>query len=276
MSAPVVVLRSGGLGDFVLTWPLLRALHEAGRRVRLLAPAAHLTLLRDTGWLETARPIEGSGLHRLAHDAPASLRRLLQGADVLSFWPDREGRLEAGVLRCGAGSFRWLGSRPAAPPHISLRMLRAAGLPSGPEILDAAPLERGGHGRGVLYVHPGSGSREKNAPVEHFVRCARAWEGPVAVVLGEAERAEGGRYRAAFREAGAALRIQPSLAELRAELESEAGAFVGNDSGPTHLAAALGIPTTALFVSTDPRIWRPVGSRVQIWSHATGLGGESG
>jgi heptosyltransferase-3 len=40
--------------------------------------------------------------------------------------------------------------------------------------------------------------------------------------------------------------------------------FVGNDSGITHLAGYLGIPTLALFGPTDFRIWGPVGRRVEI------------
>jgi ADP-heptose:LPS heptosyltransferase len=48
-----------------------------------------------------------------------------------------------------------------------------------------------------------------------------------------------------------------------------ARAFVGNDSGPTHLAAQLGIPTIALFGPTDPRCWSPVGPAVSIVSPAS-------
>jgi ADP-heptose:LPS heptosyltransferase len=41
-------------------------------------------------------------------------------------------------------------------------------------------------------------------------------------------------------------------------------ATVGNDSGPTHLAAAVGCPTVALFGPTNPAMWSPVGPRVQV------------
>jgi ADP-heptose:LPS heptosyltransferase len=45
---------------------------------------------------------------------------------------------------------------------------------------------------------------------------------------------------------------------------SLARAAVGNDSGPTHLAAVVGCPTVALFGPTDPAVWAPVGSHVRI------------
>ncbi len=40
--------------------------------------------------------------------------------------------------------------------------------------------------------------------------------------------------------------------------------FIGNDSGPTHLAAALGVPTVVLFGSSDSQVWRPWQARFQL------------
>ncbi len=47
-------------------------------------------------------------------------------------------------------------------------------------------------------------------------------------------------------------------------LLSRAGVFVGNDSGVSHLAAATGAPTLALFGPTDPGLWSPLGQRVRV------------
>jgi ADP-heptose:LPS heptosyltransferase len=40
--------------------------------------------------------------------------------------------------------------------------------------------------------------------------------------------------------------------------------YLGNDSGITHLAAMLGVPTVAIFGPTDPKIWRPMGPFVKV------------
>ena len=54
-----------------------------------------------------------------------------------------------------------------------------------------------------------------------------------------------------------------SLVEL-AEWLSACAAYVGNDSGVTHIAASLGIPVVALFGSTNPDLWGPRGPNVKI------------
>jgi ADP-heptose:LPS heptosyltransferase len=48
-----------------------------------------------------------------------------------------------------------------------------------------------------------------------------------------------------------------------AALLSLARAVVGNDSGPTHLAAVVGCPTVSLFGPTDPAVWAPLGAHVR-------------
>lgn len=49
-----------------------------------------------------------------------------------------------------------------------------------------------------------------------------------------------------------------------AALMSEVDLYLGNDSGITHLAAACGTPTIALFGPTDPQVWGPQGPQVSI------------
>jgi ADP-heptose:LPS heptosyltransferase len=44
----------------------------------------------------------------------------------------------------------------------------------------------------------------------------------------------------------------------------ESRAYVGNDSGVSHLAAALGVPTIAVFGPTDPTVWAPLGPKVAV------------
>ena len=51
--------------------------------------------------------------------------------------------------------------------------------------------------------------------------------------------------------------ICPSDLSTLAALLAGAQLFIGNDSGPGHIAAAGGTPTLSLFGPTDPGIWSP-------------------
>jgi ADP-heptose:LPS heptosyltransferase len=57
--------------------------------------------------------------------------------------------------------------------------------------------------------------------------------------------------------------LQASLADLCQAIK-ECSVFVGHDTGVTHLAAALGVPTIALFGPTDANVWAPLGEHVRV------------
>jgi ADP-heptose:LPS heptosyltransferase len=85
----------------------------------------------------------------------------------------------------------------------------------------------------------------------------------VIVALGpaELERLAGGQVEALRRDWQ--VLEAPPLEEL-AGLVARAGAMVGNDSGPSHLAAAMGCPVVAVFGPTSPAHFAPLGKEVQI------------
>jgi ADP-heptose:LPS heptosyltransferase len=59
------------------------------------------------------------------------------------------------------------------------------------------------------------------------------------------------------------LLVNAPLLEVAQRLQ-QCRCYLGNDSGVTHLAALLGVPTVALFGPSDPAIWRPVGRTVSL------------
>ena len=120
-----------------------------------------------------------------------------------------------------------------------------------------------------MVIHPGAGSPAKCWPLERFVELARrlAPSPPgVVFVVGPAEVDWWGGDRIG-RELGShfPLLIAPPLERL-AGLLAEAAVFVGNDSGPSHLAAAVGPPTIALFGPTSPTHFAPRGASVRVVS----------
>jgi hypothetical protein len=121
------------------------------------------------------------------------------------------------------------------------------------------------HGNPVL-IHPGSGSPRKCWPAERFVSLIerlRADGRAVRVALGEVEL-ERWPPQQVEQLAGVAEVVRPATyLDLLDEL-MKSGAYVGNDSGPSHLAGIIGLPTVALFGPSNPTHWRPIGPRVRV------------
>jgi heptosyltransferase III len=120
-------------------------------------------------------------------------------------------------------------------------------------------------GKPVL-VHPGSGGVRKMWPLKKWwglVRFLRGYDRrPLFMTLGPAdERLKG--FAIEVKRDGVLVLEGISLPRLAAFL-SQCGLFIGSDSGVSHLAALMGIPTLVIFGPTDPGIWAPRGSHVHI------------
>jgi hypothetical protein len=126
-------------------------------------------------------------------------------------------------------------------------------------------LGRPPEGRAVL-VHPGSGARRKCWPAERFaalIERLRSEDRPVRIIMGEVELETWPREEVA-RIAGVTEVVRPATyVELLDEL-MKAGVYVGNDSGPSHLAGMIGLPTVALFGPSNAQHWRPMGPAVRV------------
>jgi len=257
------------------------ALRLAGHRVGLLAPSAAGSALIGPGPGEAHEllPWESAEMAALfTGDVPSPLR------DRMAAWDAAVAYTRSADLVSSLGRLlpRVFVHDPAPPPgagHASIwlaRPLASLGVPCGDgdppplratdaERRDVAALRRELPDR-FLAVHPGSGSPSKTWPADRFARTLDALavdrfllvEGPADAAAADVLAARPGAVRAqglAPRRLGALL--------------AEAAAFIGNDSGVTHLAAAFGAPTVALFGPTDPGVWSPAGPRVTLVRSAT-------
>lgn len=118
-------------------------------------------------------------------------------------------------------------------------------------------------------LHPMASAASKTWPAERFAAVARHLRsaGLEPVVIGGP-----GDDLAAF--AGFECRVGAPLEEVKS-LMSGAELFVGNDSGPAHMAAAYGVPVVVLYGSSDPVIWAPWRTRSRVLASADGLAGVS-
>jgi ADP-heptose:LPS heptosyltransferase len=81
------------------------------------------------------------------------------------------------------------------------------------------------------------------------------WNLPCVVIAGPGQKELASEVASATRGRSPVL-DGLGLKELAASLEM-ASVFVGNDSGPMHIAAALGRPVVAVWGSSDPTVWHP-------------------
>ncbi len=128
--------------------------------------------------------------------------------------------------------------------------------------IDAELTAMGLTARSFLHVHPGSRWLFKCWPMDHFARllaelAASGWPIVLTAAPDQREAAMIGELRAALGErAHFALAGKLSLPELAA-LTARARLFLGVDSAPMHIAAAMGTPTVALFGPSGEIEWGP-------------------
>jgi len=282
----VLIFHLGALGDFVLTWPIAVAL---GR----LHPQSRIFYVTHGGKGKLAQKALGvdavdveGGWHALHADGaalPPAAEKLLSGAHtVVTFVSDA-----ADAADVWAANVRRLAPEAALvalqpPPrgaipdqvHASEFLLRQLqpfpALATATEQILRSVAARGIGGRGTpdgrTLIHPGSGSPAKCWPLERFIELAgrlSAAGREVAFVAGEAELEKWPADAVAKLAAAAPLEKPADLVSLY-QLVRTASLFIGNDSGPGHLAGIVGVPTVVVFGPGDPNSWKPLGPSVRV------------
>lgn len=122
--------------------------------------------------------------------------------------------------------------------------------------------------RPFVVMHPGARcNRNKRWDVERFIELSRnlgAEAGVATVVIGGAEDAplaEG--MRCELGDVVTPLAGKASLREMAA-VAKRAALYIGNDSGPLHVAASTGVPIVAVFASSNSANFRPIGEKVKV------------
>lgn len=300
-SGALLVRAVNWLGDAVLTTPALGALRAARPEVRieLVARPAVAELFRGHPDVDGVLVYDKAGRHAGARGMlrmARELRRRRYGAAILF-----QNAFDAALLAFLAGipdrsgyatdGRRMLLSRsvPVTEEILRLhhaeyylRLLSGLGIPVPPSPalrLHVAPEEREAMrarletmgvpgGRRILGINPGAtyGSAKRWFP-ERFAAVADAlseeWDASVALMGSAPERPLAEEIEAAMRRRPANLSGRTTVRELMALLAS-CSFLVTNDSGPMHIAAALGVPIAAIFGPTDWRATSPWTRRARI------------
>ena len=280
----ILVIRGGAIGDFILTLPAIAALRRQFPQAHLeVLGYPHIAQLAVAGGLaDRVQPIEARGLAgffaRGGTLEPDLMDYFSEFDLVISYLYDPDEIFKTNVCRCAVGQFIVGPHRPdeADRTHATQVYLKPL---ERLAIFDANPVPRLSFNPqpstlNQLALHPGSGSEKKNWPetkwaglIQQIIATTR-WN--LLLVGGEAEGERLRRLAAVLPPARCSIAQGLPLAELAQRIQSCA-AFVGHDSGITHLAAAVGLPCVVLWADTLEEIWRPQGEPLVILKEITGV-----
>lgn len=267
MSRPprALCVRRGGFGDTLLMTPVLRALRRAHPGCTLEFAGVHefAAVLAGYGVVDAARSSEDLRSWELA-TRPAARARLSAWTHVVADDPAFAAAAAPGTMvQCFEPRpqrfDRPLAQQIAAQLGLTLGAAAEAWL---------APRAVAGE---VVWLAPGSGAVAKCWPRAHWLALAALFAAgglTLAVVVGPVET-ERDDPRTWPWPAPVAFVVEPTPLGLARRMAA-ARAFVGNDSGPTHLAAMLGVPTLALFGGGWPAVFAPQGPCVEVLQAAMG------
>jgi len=290
-------MRPGALGDILLTLPALDALHEGPKspfrwrgpcEIEVMGNLAVLSFLPGRSAVTAVSSFDRADLAALFQpDAtpPESLQLYLNSFDlILSYATSPEHPFARHLAHTAKGRVLSFDPRPVPGQRMHmcdylqqpLRELGIAPNAAPPRLMLTAAdqqdavqwwTEHGLDGQPAIAIHPGSGSLSKNWPAEGFVAVAHrlARERGVRIVWlsGSADAATVAAVQRTLDDEEALWLQDPPLSLLAAVL-ARAVLYLGNDSGVSHLAAAVGVPSVVIFGPTDPAIWAPRGRDVRI------------
>jgi hypothetical protein len=304
-----LILQSGAIGDCILTLPLAVFMKDVlgVGGVEILGHSEYIGILPGRTCIDSISSIDSIDLHRLFADTQAfslsdrdPLISIFSGYSwIATFLGEPNGNFEQNLIftaNCSHSSeVISLSLKPPEefPGHVTdfyiQYFIKHCGLPLQSwqfrhcdSLIKATDVDvcRGrellkeiGHGSGKkpVIIQPGSGGANKCWHLDNFLAVARKLksEGVEAIfLLGPAEL-ERFDHPAMKSIRNTAKYFSDLSLEQVLDILSQGTAFIGNDSGITHLAAALGVRTLALFGPTDPAVYRPIGPDVTVFTDNT-------
>lgn len=269
----LLAMRGGALGDFLLTLPALSA-------VQAHWPQAHLTLatrpsygelMLATGRVHAAADLNAAVLAELFSTGSAPSEKLRQFLapfqHIIAWMKDDDGQFAENLRNACKADILVLDPVLRGEGNHAWKQL-AKGLPFPvPEI--PPPLRIGETAPAhVLAVHPGAGAPQKCWTAANFshVIFSLARQFPnfsLLLIMGEADETSAGNVLHELRAASFPITLAHNwpLSRLASAL-SNCRAYLGHDTGVSHLAAACAVPSVWLFGPTNPDIWAPCLSHV--------------
>jgi ADP-heptose:LPS heptosyltransferase len=241
-----LLIRPGAIGDFIVSLPALEFLRDDYTEVWAATPNVPLARFADR-----ARSISSVGLDRLGIvDAADVVDRLGHFDSIHSWYGAARPEFRQLVGQLGL-PFTFYEALPSGPLHAVDFYLQQTGAPLGATPHIECRLTRRTE---LAILHPFASNPAKRWSLENFRALAAKLEHHRRVQWCRGPEEELDHAH-----------LVDNLYELGAWLATASG-YIGNDSGISHLAAAVGTPVIALFGPTNPTVWAPRGERVTVHS----------
>jgi len=298
----ILVIRGGAIGDFILSLPALKALREAYPHAHIeILGYKHIAVVAENRFYARAiRSIEYAALSSFFarnSELPAELVNYFASFDlIISYLYDPDGIFRSNLRRCGVQNLLCGPAKIVEKTDHAARQLARPIEELGIRVVDLAErifpsIEDRQFAqeflrtlsRPIIAIHPGSGSEEKNWPLQNWValfsgsgglpsvegeRWRQGKRPSLIVISGEADKAQTAQLEREWK--GGDVRFAKSLPLPHLAAVLEHSIFVGHDSGISHLAAAADANCILLFGPTDPNIWAPRNKNVQVLSAQSG------
>lgn len=289
----ILIIRTGGLGDTLLLWPAVVAIRRrfATAQIEVMGYHERCALLKAAEGADRALDIEGSGYHHLLDirgTLPPEVCSRFGAYDVVvAFAAPGDFVLAENLSACGVREvhaflpFPSSGELIHVAKHCQRCILEADLGLDGPEIsIPVSDSERaagldivrraGIYSNRLAIILPGSGSAQKNWLAGRFaalLKILRVESLDPVLLEGPADKNAIKSVNSYLVESAVPVLRDLSPSDLKCVL-ANARLFVGNDAGPTHLAALVGVPTVAIFGPSNPLLWKPLGATVELVSAA--------
>jgi len=270
----LLIIHHGALGDVITTFPAILRLRRSFGCIDALLRGGSGKLAAELKVVDRWFALEAAAFASLyAESVDPAVKSLLCAYDSIVLFSFSR-NLQETISKITEKKIHLIPPRPDVDQNIHVTSHIAANLAKRGLIddtdndLDALFFSKIFSGRrydaAKVYLHPGSGSRKKNWEAANFIETAKILMsngytpefilGPAEHFMAESLQAQG--------DDKIKICIFDDLLQLTLLLK-KAGGFIGNDSGISHLAAFLGLPTVAVFGPSDPQRWKPVGRFVK-------------
>lgn len=291
---PILIIHQGALGDLIMSLPAIYSLRlfHGPTPLTMAGNPETLSLLLHRFYAREVVSIhqkEWSLLFQEEILIPDRFRYYLSSFQkAYLFSRSKPEILTRGLIRAGLEELLWIPSFPDVSNNISLHsmqkeILKVENIPWVESEKFLFPSQEDieiarGHLSHILKsreqlpvraIHPGSGSLQKNWPLERFLEVAQKLlsvkKAHPIFLIGPVEQETSPEMVKTIEARGFPIIRNTTLPVLAGVLSQCAG-YLGNDSGVSHLAAALGLQSVVLFGPTDSALWGPQGKEVRVLS----------